>query len=90
MLPSPSIADLRTVIAQHPGGNIVPIYWEIFADLLTPTAVYLKLTGARDPTRPRHAFLFESVSGNEKIGRYSFIGCGKLLSSLLLLSFNGG
>ncbi|KAI0244212.1 anthranilate synthase component 1 [Massospora cicadina] len=75
MSTSPNVDQLRHLISQHPEGNIVPIYQEIFADLITPTAAYLKLTAALDTEKQRHAFLFESVSGNEKIGRYSFIGC---------------
>ncbi|RKP06947.1 ADC synthase [Thamnocephalis sphaerospora] len=50
-------------------GNTVPIYSEIPADLLTPVAIYLKVSQLR-----RHSFLLESVAGGEKIGRYSFVG----------------
>lgn len=71
--PLPSLIDL---IQTNPLCNVVPVYREIFADLLSPTLVYLKLTNARGGySFPGYSFLFESVSGNEKIGRYSFIGC---------------
>lgn len=49
--------------------NVVPIVETLPADLLTPLAVYLKLSA--DAT---NSFLFESVEGGENLGRYSFIG----------------
>src|SRR5690606_8431635 len=39
------------------------------ADLLTPLAVYLKLS-----SHTTHSFLLESVEGGENLARYSFIG----------------
>jgi len=39
------------------------------ADLLTPLAVYLKLS-----SNSTHSFLLESVEGGENLARYSFIG----------------
>ncbi len=47
--------------------EIVPVYCELLADHLTPVTAF-ELLG-----RDAHAFLLESVIGNEKIGRYSFI-----------------
>ena len=44
---------------------------EIAADLDTPVSAFLKLR-ALDPV-----FLLESVSGGERVGRYSFIGIGR-------------
>jgi len=52
-------------------GNIIPIFQTVTADLLTPVSAYLKIS-----ERKSHSFLFESVAGGEKIGRYSFIGAG--------------
>jgi anthranilate synthase component 1 len=49
-------------------GNLVPIYREILADMETPVTALRKL-GDR-----RHTFLFESVEGGEKWGRYTFLG----------------
>jgi len=46
----------------------VPLMREILADLETPLSVYLKL--ANGP----YSYLFESVQGGEKWGRYSIIG----------------
>jgi len=46
----------------------IPVYREVLADLETPVSSYLKL--AQGP----YSYLFESVQGGEKWGRYSFIG----------------
>jgi anthranilate synthase component 1 len=48
--------------------SLIPITREIDADLDTPVSVYLKL--ANDTP----SFLLESVSGGERVARYSFIG----------------
>ena len=40
------------------------------ADLETPTSLFLKLRDFKP------AFLLESVTHGEKVGRYSFIGAG--------------
>ena len=50
------------------GYNRIPVTREIFADLDTPLSVYMKL--ACGP----YSYLFESVQGGEKWGRYSIIG----------------
>ncbi len=57
------------------GYNRIPLVCEVLADLDTPLSVYLKLAEGR------HSFLFESVHGGEKWGRYSIIGlpCRTLL-----------
>ncbi len=52
-------------------GLIVPIYRRILADLLTPVNAYLKI---RDSSN--YSFLLESVEGEERFARYSFLGCG--------------
>ena len=48
--------------------NRIPITRQVLADLETPLSVYLKL--ALGP----NSYLFESVQGGEKWGRYSLIG----------------
>jgi len=48
--------------------NRIPLVREVFADLDTPLSAYLKL--ADEP----YTYLFESVQGGEKWGRYSIIG----------------
>ncbi len=50
------------------GYNRVPLVREVLADLDTPLSTYLKL--ANGP----YSYLFESVQGGEKWGRYSIIG----------------
>jgi anthranilate synthase component 1 len=50
------------------GYNLIPVSREILADLDTPLSAYLKL--ANQP----YSYLFESVQGGEKWGRYSMIG----------------
>ena len=57
------------------GHNRIPVMREVLADLDTPLSVYLKL--ADSP----YSYLFESVQGGEKWGRYSIIGlpCHTLL-----------
>ncbi len=50
------------------GHNRIPVACEVLADLDTPLSVYLKL--AEGP----YSYLFESVHGGEKWGRYSIIG----------------
>jgi len=50
-------------------GNLVPVWENFTADLLTPVGAYLRLA-----KRARYACLLESVEGGEKIARYTFIG----------------
>ncbi|MCB2426978.1 anthranilate synthase component I [Methylophaga pinxianii] len=50
------------------GYNRIPLYREVLADLDTPLSTYLKLADAP------YSYLFESVQGGEKWGRYSIIG----------------
>lgn len=49
--------------------NVIPVIETIPADLLTPLAVYLKLSAGS-----ANSFLLESVEGGESLARYSFIG----------------
>jgi len=57
------------------GYNRIPLMREVLADLDTPLSTYLKL--ADGP----YSYLFESVQGGEKWGRYSIIGlpCKKVV-----------
>ncbi|MBV2208651.1 MAG: anthranilate synthase component I [Thermomonas sp.] len=50
------------------GYTLIPVVREVLSDLDTPLSVYLKL--ADGP----HTYLFESVEGGERFGRYSIIG----------------
>ena len=58
--------ELKTRLEQ--GYNRVPLMREVLADLDTPLSTYLKLANAP------YSYLFESVQGGEKWGRYSIIG----------------
>lgn len=62
----PSFEEFEKYAGQW---NLVPIYAEILADLETPVTAFAKI--ASDSS---HAFLFESVVGGEKWGRYCFLG----------------
>ena len=50
------------------GFNRIPVVREVLSDLDTPLSVYLKLADAP------YTYLFESVEGGERFGRYSIIG----------------
>ena len=58
--------DFAALAAQD--YNRIPVSLEVLADLETPISAYRKL--AEGP----YSFLFESVQGGEKWGRYSIIG----------------
>jgi len=48
--------------------TVVPVYRRLVGDTLTPVSAYCKIR------EDDWAFLFESVVGGERIGRYSFLG----------------
>lgn len=49
--------------------NVFPLYASIPADFITPSVAYLKLS-----KNSTYSFLFESGSGGELVGRYTYIG----------------
>ncbi len=49
-------------------GNLIPVFKEIHGDLETPVSAYHKLAATS-----RYSFLLESVEGQEKFARFSFI-----------------
>ena len=49
-------------------GNVIPVYGELPADLETPVSAFLKLDDGR------FSYLLESVAGEEKVARFSFLG----------------
>jgi anthranilate synthase component 1 len=61
----PTLDQMEQLAEQ---GNLIPIYRELPADLETPVSVYLKLQDEGP------SFLLESVTGGERVARYSFIG----------------
>ena len=50
--------------------SLVPVYRQLTGDTLTPVSAFCKIQEGD------WAFLFESVVGGERIGRYSFLGTG--------------
>ena len=66
--------DLRVISFEQfqqyadDGHTLIPVVREVLSDLDTPLSVYLKL--ADGP----YTYLFESVEGGERFGRYSIIG----------------
>ncbi|MBU0484970.1 MAG: anthranilate synthase component I [Proteobacteria bacterium] len=65
-----------TVFKELAGdAQLVPVHREIIVDLDTPLTIFAKVAGAEN-----HAFLFESMEGGEKWGRYSFIGFDPILT----------
>src|SRR6266481_1154412 len=62
---TPSRLEFRDLAAK---GNLIPIFTELVADYETPIAVFEKIdNGVR-------SFLLESAEGNDRVGRYSFLG----------------
>jgi anthranilate synthase component 1 len=67
--------DLETFSGMLDRAGLVPIHRTIVADLDTPLTIFAKVAGEE-----KHAFLFESMEGGEKWGRYSFIGLDPLVT----------
>lgn len=67
--------DQHAFVEMIGSSDLVPVYRTIIADLDTPLTIFAKVAGD-DP----HAFLFESMEGGEKWGRYSFIGLNPLVT----------
>ncbi|HVA09198.1 MAG TPA: chorismate-binding protein, partial [Acidimicrobiales bacterium] len=61
----PDPAEFAALAKEH---AIVPVWCEVVADTLTPVAAFLNMVGEEA------GFLFESVEGGERWGRYSFVG----------------
>jgi anthranilate synthase component 1 len=56
------------------GYSVVPVYRQLIGDTLTPVSAFCKIQEGD------WAFLFESVVGGERLGRYSFLGSGPFLT----------
>ena len=54
--------------------RLVPVFRQLTSDSLTPVTAWQRLSEGD------WSFLFESVVGGEKIGRYSFVGSGPFLT----------
>jgi anthranilate synthase component 1 len=55
------------------GAGLVPVYRRLIGDTLTPVSAFCKVQEGD------WSFLFESVVGGERLGRYSFVGAGPFL-----------
>lgn len=65
--------DFETFSQLARQGNIIPVYRKLVSDTLTPVSAYCKIAEGD------HSFLFESVIGGERVGRYSFVGSSPFL-----------
>ncbi len=65
--------DFETFCRLAEGVNLVPVYRQLVSDTLTPVSAYAQLQMGAG------AFLFESVIGGEKVGRFSFVGSDPFL-----------
>ena len=61
----PNFEEFKELAKQ---GNVIPVYRQLLADTLTPVSAFQKVEEGD------YAFLLESVTGGERIGRYSFVG----------------
>ena len=62
----PTLDEVREFAREH---TLVPLRHTFIDDIETPVSAYLKLRGEGP------SFLLESAEQEEKIGRYSFMGC---------------
>jgi anthranilate synthase component 1 len=86
----------KEFLALSKKGNLIPVYKEILGDLDSPVSAYYKLTeGQRHAGNKSFSFLLESVEGEEKIARYSFLATDPELvleskdHNLQITRFNG-
>jgi anthranilate synthase component 1 len=63
----PSFEEFAELARDH---TVVPVYRQLTGDTLTPVTAFCKIQEGE------WSFLFESVVGGERIGRYSFLGAG--------------
>ena len=66
----PTPDEFAALAKQH---SLVPVYRQLTGDTLTPVSAFCKIQEGD------WAFLFESVVGGERVGRYSFLGSGPFL-----------
>src|SRR5437764_11985447 len=66
----PSFEEFTQLATGH---TVVPVYRQLTGDSLTPVSAFCK------GQEGDWAFLFESVVGGERLGRYSFVGSGPFL-----------
>jgi len=69
----PSKNELKELVKNSDKKYVVPLYYEIIADLETPVSAFYKVCENK-----KYSFLLESVEGGENFGRYSYIGIDPL------------
>jgi len=62
----PGYNEIRQLAKKY---NIIPLCREIYADIITPIGLLLKIA-----RKSKRFYLFESIEGGEKWARYSFLG----------------
>ncbi|MCP3892179.1 MAG: anthranilate synthase component I [Desulfobulbaceae bacterium] len=67
--------DVDTFTRHMQSSRLIPVCTEIVADLDTPLTLFSKVADGNS-----HVFLFESMEGGEKWGRFSFIGYNPLVT----------
>jgi anthranilate synthase component 1 len=63
----PTFDEFAALARDH---TVVPVYRQLTGDTLTPVSAFCKVQEGD------WSFLFESVVGGERVGRYSFLGAG--------------
>lgn len=66
----PGLEEFLKLARDH---SLVPVYRQLVGDTLTPVTAFRKIQEGD------WSFLFESVIGGERVGRYSFLGSGPFL-----------
>src|SRR5262249_24575967 len=66
----PTLDEFLELAKAYP---LVPVYRQLIGDTLTPVTAFGKIREGD------WSFLFESVVGGERLGRYSFLGSGPFL-----------
>ena len=72
---SATLPDTAAFAAALQNHNLVPVHRTMLADLDTPLSLFAKIA-----ENSEQVFLFESMEGGEKWGRYSFIGFDPLIT----------
>jgi anthranilate synthase component 1 len=75
MSPQTYYPDIHRFKDEIRTSKLIPVCTEIVADLDTPLTLFSKVAAEH-----KHIFLFESMEGGEKWGRYSFIGYNPLVT----------
>jgi anthranilate synthase component 1 len=69
------LPDIQNFTRDMAVSRLIPVSTEIVADLDTPLTLFSKVAEGNS-----HVFLFESMEGGEKWGRFSFIGYDPLVT----------